>query len=259
METPPEKQVLLDDVWQKIPPEEKLQLLARAQSTGISTIFVLLMFTGSMAVGLKSPWIFWGSFFAVPFVFQMAAAKSWRIVKPKAVVEYTAARATASVYANQVHGHDLNPTLVFKGTLERSSQEEGDLSADTFIEEDVMPRGPVPVWVTLFPDSLVMFSESPHGSRKEFACSIFDELTISSEGMDDITNPDKRILVALKNKAGDESQWTLRSDYPASLVACERKLHSAIEKRNFLMEQTAQAKRNSPSLAQRETQATLGR
>jgi hypothetical protein len=258
METTPEKQVLLDDVWQKIPPEEKLQLLAKAQSTGISTVFVLLMFTASIAVGFKSPWTFWGSFFAVPFVFQMAAAKAWRLVKPKAIVEYTAARATASIYANQVDGHNLNPTIVFKGSLERAVQEDADLSSDTFVEEEE-PRGAVPVWVTLFPDSLVMFSESPYGSRKEFACSIFDDLSVSSEGMDDVTSTDKRLIVSLKSQAGEESQWTLRSDYPASLVACERKLHGAIEKRNFLMEQAAQARRNSASLAQSDPQAALGR
>ena len=257
METPPNNQVLLDDVWQKIPPEEKLQLLAKAQSTGISTIFVLLMFTASMAVGLKSPWIFWGSFFAVPFVFQMASAKAWRITKPRAIVEYTAARASAGMYANQVDGHDLNPILVFKGTLERAEHENADFSSDTFIEDEE-PRGPVPVWVTLFPDSLVMFSESPYGSRREFACSIFDDLSVSSEGMDDITATDKRIVVSLKNKAGEESQWTLRSDYPASLVACERKLHSAIEKRNFLMEQSAQARRHASTLATPAAQPSLG-
>lgn len=256
METSPNNQVLLDDVWQKIPPEEKLQLLAKAQSTGISTIFVLLMFTASMAVGLKSPWIFWGSFFAVPFIFQMAAAKAWRIVKPRALVEYTAARATASVYAHDVDGHDLNPILVFKGTLERAVQEDAELSSDSFIEEE-QHRGQVPVWVTLFPDSFVMFSESPYGSRKEFACSIFDDLSVTSEGMDDVTASDKRIFVTLKNKGGSESQWTLRSEYPASLVACERKLNTAIEKRNFLMEQAAQAKRTTASLARTEAQATL--
>lgn len=255
MATNSENQALLDDVWQKIPPEEKQLVLSAAQTTGISTALVLVMFGAAIAIGLKQPWYFWGSFAVVPFLFQVASAKAWNLGKPRAIVHYTAARATAVYYAQLAKGEDLIPSLQFKGILSREFSEEELENQDSFLQEDTEERrAPVPVWVTLFPDSFVMFSETPLGSRKEFACSIFDDISVGSEGFDEDSGEQRKLTISLRNEAGTEHRWTLTSQHTGNLVACERKLQSAIEKRNFALEQSAQAKK---AAIEHEIQAAL--
>jgi two-component system sensor histidine kinase PilS (NtrC family) len=53
METNSINQTLLEDIWQKIPPEEKKQVASQAQSTAISAIVVLIMFGWAMAIGMR--------------------------------------------------------------------------------------------------------------------------------------------------------------------------------------------------------------
>jgi hypothetical protein len=255
MATISENQALLDDVWQKIPPEEKHHVLTEAQTTGISTALILVTFGAAIAIGLKQPWYFWGSFGVVPFLFQVASAKAWHIGKPRAIVLYTAARATAVYYAQQAKGEELIPSLQFKGVLSRELSEEELGKEDSFMQEGLEERrAPVPVWVTLFPDSFVMFSETPLGSRKEFACSIFDDISIGSEGFEEDSGEQRKLTISLRNEAGTEQRWTLASQHTGNIVACERKLQSAIEKRNFALEQAAHSKK---AAIEQEIQAAL--
>ena len=255
METISENQALLDDVWQKIPPEEKKHVFTEAQTTGISTALILIMFGAAIAIGLKQPWYFWGSFAVVPFLFQVASAKAWHIAKPRAIIHYTAARATAVYYAQQAKGEQLIPSLQFKGILSREVPEEELEKEDSFmLEEPEERRAPVPVWVTLFPDSFVMFSETPLGSRKEFACSIFDDISVGSGGFEEDSGEQRKLTISLRNDAGTEQRWTLTSPHAGNLVACERKLQSAIDKRNFALEQSAHAKK---AAIQQEIEAAL--
>lgn len=255
METNSANDALLADVWQKIPPEDKQALASEAQSTAISAVAIFIMFGWAIAVGLKQPWYLWGSFLLVPFLFQVLSQKAWNVVKPRTIVEYTAARATATHYASRVNGYELLPSLQFKGTLEREFQEgaaaqEQDLESGATTES----RGPVPVWVTLFPDSLVIFSETPRGAKREVACSIFEELSVASEGFDDDALDQRKLLVSLRGPDGDENRWILRSSHISQLTACERKLQNAIERRNLILEEATQAKQNA---IKNEIQAAL--
>jgi hypothetical protein len=140
--------------------------------------------------------------------------------------------------------------------LSPETSEEELENNDSFLHEEAeQSRGPVPVWVSLFPDSLVMFSETPLGSRREFACSIFEDISIGTEGGDEDSGEQRKLTISLRNAAGAEHRWTLTSQHIGNLAACERKLQSAIEKRNFLLEQSAHAKK---AAIEHEIQAALG-
>jgi hypothetical protein len=255
METTPENQALLDDVWQKIPPEEKQVVFTEAQTIGISTALILIMFGAAIGIGLKQPWFFWGSFAVVPFLFQVASAKAWNMAKPRIIVYYTAARATAVYYAQQVGGQNLVPSLQFKGTLSKEVSQEDLEKADSFMQDEGQEiRPPVSVWVTIFPDSVVMFSETPIGSRKEFACSIFEDISVGSDGFDEDSGEQRKLSISLRDDQGTEQRWLLSSTHTGNLVACERKIQSALEKRNFALEQSAQAKK---AAIEHEIQAAL--
>lgn len=246
METNSANDALIADVWQKIPPEDKKALASEAQSTAISAVVVFMMFGWGIAVGFKQPWYLWGSFCIVPFLFQILCRKAWNSIKPRAIVEYTAARATATHYASRAQGQELIPSLQFKGTLERELS-DGFAEQDSALAHELNPesRGPVPVWVTLFPDSVVMFSETPRGAKRELACSLFEELSVTSEGFDDDALDQRKLLFSLRGPDGIEHRWTLRSSHISQLTACERKLQNSIERRNIILEQAAQAKQKA--------------
>lgn len=240
MATNSENDALILDVWQKIPPEEKVKLTSEAQATAISTVAIFCMFGWAVAVGFKEPWYLWGSFCVVPFLFQVFSKKAWQIVRPRAIVEYTAARATATHYAAEAGGRELYPSLQFKGTLEQDSSDpsQGDSdSADGTLEG----RGPVPVWVTVFPDSVVLFSESARGARPELACSIYEDLSVATEGFDEEALDQRKLLFSLRQQDGSEYRWVLRSGHTSQLTACERRLQSAIDQRNAFLADSPQS------------------
>ncbi len=245
METNSINQALLEDIWQKIPSEEKKQVASQAQSNAISAIVVLIMFGWAMAIGMREQWFFWGTFLVVPFAFQVATSKAWHARKPKLIVEYAAARATASYYAQQVTGERRSPSLQFKGLLERPFEANVQMEHELSHETPEEPTGPVPVWVTLFPDCVVMFSETPFGSRREFAHSIFEDLSASSESPDEDFGGQKRLTISVRDETGVEHLWVLTSKHSAHLSACERKLLQAIERRNTLAEEASLASQHS--------------
>jgi hypothetical protein len=87
-----------------------------------------------------------------------------------------------------------------------------------------------------------MFSETPRGAHKEFACSLYEELAVSSEGFEDEPGAPRKVLLSL-TRGETVSNWSLTSDDGASIVVCERKLQSSIDKRNFLLQQQESAQR----------------
>lgn len=216
------------DIWRRIPPEEKLEMMAKAHSKGIGASLVVLLMTGTVAVGLRFPWVFWGAFLAVPFVFQFVAAKAWRDIKPRTILEYLAARSAARRYAYSAQSQDLTPELMFKGSLERSRQEDTIEQQMDFDPEK--PRPPrTPVWVALFRDTLVMMSEQQGGAKLEFAHPLFERFKATAEGFEDGTPNDRRIRLDVSaRKDSTAATFFLTSDYPASLLACERKIQSFI-------------------------------
>lgn len=228
-----ESSPLVADIWQKIPPKEKVYLISRAQAHGLQVCLVVFTLAAAVAVGLKMPWAFWGSCFTLPFVFQLASARAWGSVKARVLVEYSAARSTACWYAKQVRARELNPTLVFKGTLERAAQDGSAVNESAWAAE-FHDRGPVSVWVTLFPDSIVMFSETPRGARNELSFSLLDDFSATPEGFDDEPGAPRKIAIAHAQDGGVRN-LTLTSEDGASIVVCERKLQIAIERRNAIL------------------------
>ncbi len=266
METNSVNQALLQDIWQKIPQEEKNEAASRAQSTATSTIFILLMFGWAMAVGMREQWYFWGTFLIVPFAFQVATSKAWHAQKPKFLVEHTAARAAACFYAQQCDGKHLVPSVQFRGLLERPSSEERHIDTDQRTDEEQLSeadtsgneieevQGPVLVWVALFPDSLVIFSETPFGSQREFAHNTSEEISVSADDMEEDFGNQRRLAISVRDETGVEKRWVLSSKHDAHLALCQRKLLKAMERRQTLIAQAALAERNA---AKHEALASL--
>jgi hypothetical protein len=229
------------DIWRKVPPEEKLELMARAQSRGLSATLVLLLITGTMAVGLRMPWIFWAAFTTIPFVFQFASAKAWRDVKPRTVLEYLAARSAARRYAYGAQSKDLTIELMFKGTL---SPDLSQLEESEGLEAHLEARDKIPVWVSLFPDTIVMMSEHAGGAKLEFVHSTLDRMRVNAEGFDESGSEPRRLALEIEVRNGETQRWFLLSPYPAALLVCERRIRRAVEEHKIHLERERNAVKN---------------
>lgn len=217
------------EIWRSIPPEEKLDLMSQAHAKGILAAFITLLLGGTIAVGLHLSWILWGSLVSSPLVFQFAAGKAWRGLRPKLVLEYLAARSAARRYAFSNKGKDLTVTMMFRGRLEQQFEEEKGQEA---LEAVLANNKEAAVWIALFGDSVVMMSEHPGGAKVELAQVLNDRLEVESRGgsgESDYSNG-REVLLTLRDKRLDaERHYKVTSNHAAALVVFEKKLKSQIE------------------------------
>lgn len=214
------------EIWRKIPPEEKLELMARAQSRGLAATLAVLAITATVAVGLKLPWLFWGAFFVIPIVFQFAAMKEWRTLKPRTMLEYLAARSASRRFAYVAQSQDLTVLLLFKGNLERLPDDSSE-QLDDF--SDVGTRAhATPVWIALFPDTLVVMSERRGGAQPELVHTLRERLQLTTEGFDD-GGESRRLTVEITDETKPLQRWSMSSSYPAALLACGRLMGRAVQ------------------------------
>lgn len=211
------------EIWRSIPPEEKIELMAKAHAKGIMSSGILIIVGCTIAVGLKVSWIMWGSLIISPFIFQFAAGKEWRGLKPRVMLEYLAARSAARRYAFDQRGKDLTPRLVFRGTLEEEFDRDHVQEA---LEAMIENTKQAEVWVSLFGDTVVMISERVGGAELKLGHLIDEKLTVSSQsasGGGDYSN-DKVVQLIIKDKGKPERRFRLTSRYPAALVVFEKRL-----------------------------------
>ena len=215
------KDSLARDIWGRIPPEERLEVLANAQAKGVQAALLLLLMAFSVALGLKLPWVFFGSLLLVPFAFQIMSSKAWQMAKARPMLEYAAARATARLFALSSGARYVEPALMFRAELQPSiSGVDLDSSDDELLEKPTAK----PVWVSLFPETIVIAAEGQSGARLELAHSLFANFSITAEGFEEGDESDgKSLSIEVESHPGTVSRWSLRSRHPATLLACERR------------------------------------
>lgn len=217
----------LDDneIWRQIPPEEKFEIMARAQSEGVLTALIVIIVFSTLAVGFKLDWLMWGSLVAAPLIFQLAAGKAWRHLRPKLMLEHLAVRAVARRYAFTAKSNNLTLNLVFRGTWseiysEEKMQEQLQATFDRTHKAEV--------WIALFQDTIVVLTEGNGGARLLFANLVNDQLRIESKSLDgkgDYSSS-KELTITRQEKNGVERKFSLTSKYPAALIVFEKRLLS---------------------------------
>lgn len=208
--------------WRQIPPEEKIALMSRAHSQGILASVIMIVVCCTVAVGLQLSWIMWGSFLICPFVFQFAAGKAWRDIRPRLMLEYLAARAAARRYAFTAKSTMLEPALCFRGQLEHLFDEDKVMEA---LEASIENNHKIAAWIVLFPDAVIAMSERPGGARLEFAHLINDKLAISGESPESEKEYSRHraVTVGYEDKNRGSRKIRIRSEYPAALMVFEKK------------------------------------
>ncbi len=211
-----------NETWRQIPPEEKFNVMARAQAKGVSAALGLLVCCGTIAIGLHANWVFWGGLAAAPFVYQFFAARAWRDLKPRMMLEYLAAKSAARRFAFTINAKDLGMNLLFKGALEKDfGQDNLQESLEAAFEQNQEAA----VWIALFNDAVVAISEQRGGAQLEFGHLIDDKLSIVLEDTDERTFS-KTVYLSSNDKRNGPARYRITSAYPAALMVFEKKILS---------------------------------
>ncbi|MCB0310983.1 MAG: hypothetical protein KDD42_07100 [Bdellovibrionales bacterium] len=211
-------------LWRQIPPEEKFELIAKAHAKGLLVCLICITIASTLAIGLQLGWIMWGSLILSPFVFQFAAGKEWRGLRPLRMLEYMAARAAARRYAYTFNSRDLTLRVILRGQLEFIY--EGEAQMAQALEAEFEKRRIIDVWIVLFTDCVVLMSERPGGAQLEFAHLLNDKLGmdgISPDGQSDYSNG-REIYLTYAGKHDEQHRLKITSRYPAALIVFEKRL-----------------------------------
>ncbi len=225
-----------DRLWQKITPEEKINALNKAHTCGILACVISLAVCAAIAIGLKIKAIFWISIACTPLVFQFFSSRCWRDLKPSLILQYLAVRSVVRRFAFLEQAKNLEPEIIFPGFVKEEPANDVDLEG---ISQVIHDNTFIPVWVSLFSDTIVIFKESTGGGELVFSAPINDKLVfecenLSSEETEELDSEkkdyfsEKEITLQFVDKRSSSNVIKLRSRQKASLLVFERKLRFII-------------------------------
>jgi len=218
-----------EEVWRRIPPEEKLELLAKAHAQGIVWVFFFILITGTITIGLELVQFIWSALVISPFVFQSASSRKFRHLRPKTILEYLAARSAARRFALSANSKDLTVLLLFRGHLRiEDTAQENIPSFEKFVGE----VREAPVWVALLSDAIVMLTEGINGANMELGKLLDDKISVYGEsptGESSYSNERELHITFHDNKKRRNRHFILTSQYSAALIVFEKKLMEAHE------------------------------
>lgn len=220
----------IKDAWNVVPVDERLELLARAQAEGLLAGGACLLMMGAIGYGFDIIWILAGGAVGAILVFPLFSSYSWRRTKPKAILEYLAARSVARRYAYEARCGDFDVVLMFKGLLERmyATEEEKHLAKQrSDLGEASHFDDAKEVWIVLMRGALAILSERYGGAKLEFLSPIAPEMMTRKAKATDPVSEKAVIVVAAGAKAGQTIALT--SKYPASLYVFEKQLVRLVE------------------------------
>jgi hypothetical protein len=207
------------DIWPSIPPEEKVQLMNRAQARGVGYALLVIVVACTLAICLQDDWLMWGSIIGSPLVYQAAAGKAWRDLRPRIILEYLAARSAARRYAFSNASKDLTLLLMFRGELKTEYPDQPAGEGTPLADQEH-------VWIALFSDTLVIMAEEPGGAALRMAHPLNERLGvagISPAGKGEYDS-EREVRITEKNRNGLQTLYRLTSQSPAALIVLEKKI-----------------------------------
>jgi hypothetical protein len=209
----------IKQAWQKVPTGERRELATRANLKGAQACLLAVLFAGTLAFCFKEPTVLLALLAFIPVFYQVVATREWLEGKPRIAITYFVAEKTATQYARHYRVSDYSVRLLFKGTLSAPVPEPLDPAPPGYT-----PKKPS-VWVALFYDRLLMFSEHPEGARLEFSQALSEGLSAFSDASEDPdVIPESLYLETTTEADAQPQRWTLQSAHGETLVACERKI-----------------------------------
>lgn len=219
-----------EEIWRRIPPEEKVHLINKSHSSGIMTALAGIILAATLSISIQSLWLFWASLILAPLVFQVSAGKAWSNLRPVIILEYLAARTASRRYAYIIKSQELTHVMVFRGTVEHLDvSEEDDTSTDLYSPD--LRKKVADVWINLFPDSIVVISEKKGGAELQFGHLINDRFSMTSntDELDSDYSSDKALILEYRDRYHGVRRIRLSSRCPAALAVFEKKILKIID------------------------------
>ncbi len=212
--------IIATESWRQIPPEEKLEMMTQAHTTGVSSALCLIIMGATFSIGYQVPELFWISILASPIVFQFAAMRKWRSVRPVLMLMYLAARSASRRYAYAVKSVDMSIRLIFRGTMKRIPTDDSVIGQ---MDAEVLGAVEIPVWIVLFADCVIVMSEAKGGAKLEFGRLVCDRMSVR------LPNPevdvDRSITITYTDRHEGKEIISLNSYQPAALSVFGSKLN----------------------------------
>ncbi|MDZ4784760.1 MAG: hypothetical protein SGJ02_01660 [bacterium] len=220
-----------NEIWNLIPPEEKLELLAESQASGLYSCFMMIAVFFTLAIALKLKFLIWISLLASPLMFQTAAHRKWRDMKPKIMLKYLAARSVARRFAYAGNAQGLDLEILFRGSVMDVTNESNIDVAEALQSIEFQNRNNV-AWIGLLSDAIVAFSESRQGGVLEFVSIADKRIEVegqNSDGSRDDYSNSREVFLTITKPFGGKSKFKISSEYPVALNAFEKKLKSRVD------------------------------
>lgn len=173
----------IDDAWNAVALEERLELLSRAHANGVAAGIATILLLGTIGYGFDQIYLLLVgiavAFFSVP----MFMSYSWRRAKPAVILAYLAVRTVARRYAYGYNLTDLDIILIYRGNMrevfdnretEEMVKRQQEVSFDSTNPDDMSKS----VWICLLRGAVVLLSERAGGAKLEFICPITNEVVL---------------------------------------------------------------------------------
>jgi hypothetical protein len=172
----------VDDAWNAVALEERLELLSRTHAHGILAGVACFLLLGTVAYGFDEIYLLFGGFIAAFFVVPMFMSYSWRRGKPALILAYLAVRTVSRRYAYGYNLSDLDIVLIYRGRMReiyRDREQEEMIRQRQEVDFTSAPDDDEKqVWITLLRGAVVLLSERDGGAKLEFIAPVTNELVL---------------------------------------------------------------------------------
>ena len=173
--------VSIDDAWNAVALEERLNLLSRSHAHGIMAGLGGFWLLGTIAYGFDQIYLLAGGLVAAFFLVPLFMSYSWRRGRPALILAYLAVRTVSRRYAYGYNITDLDIILIYRGTMNevyRNREEEELTRQKQSVDFDSSMDNEKSVWICLLRGAVVILSERAGGAKLEFLAPVTNELGI---------------------------------------------------------------------------------
>lgn len=222
----PKSNLSIDEVWNTVALEERLELISKAHAQGAIASVVFMIYMGAVAYGFDLIWLLAVAAFGAMLVFSLFSGYVWRTGKPQLILSYLAVRSVARRYAYGYGISDLDVILIYRGQM-REIFEEGGLEGQAqIVDFDSTTVGDRDVWICLLRGAVMILSERAGGAKLDFVAQVSEEIECrkptNKEGGTD------RSLVVMGAGISRGRKIILQSRYPGAMYVFEKQLSGLI-------------------------------
>ncbi len=170
----------VDEIWQSVSLEERLELISRSQASGLIASLVTVFMVGSIAYGLDKISLLVVAFGCAFFTFPLFSSHTWRTGKPSLILAYLAVRTVARRYAYGFDLPNIDIILIYRAKMQplfATTEEEYAHNKKNF-DSGSSTRSETPVWVVLMRSGILLLSEKTGGAKLEFVSPIVHDTAI---------------------------------------------------------------------------------